>query len=232
MSSPNDNISLKDGGDTPFKMRSKDVSAAQDGSLQAVRHLATSYPVDYGVGGCFHLLTTSAAMAAGMSAASPIWGMRWTSSAMLAIIRRIRMTMWSWTTAFPGGLAEFDLMAARNWTTDDSGGTLITLPGNLSKMRATMGTSQMTVRQATTGALSAGTRTLDGYPFGQIMVGIGPAVTTVYQPRSVLYDKIGDAHPKVLAQNEGIILQATVPGGGTWGFSVEAEWDEVPLTNF
>lgn len=232
MASPNDNFQLKDATDNTFRARAKDVSSAQDGSLQFMRHLNTPYPVDYGIGGCFQIVTQSGTMAAGLAAGSPIWGLRFTSGTMLAIIRRLELSMWNTATGFTAGVATFSLSVARGWTTDDTGGTALTLTGNNGKARTSMATAIATIRTASTATLAAGTRSLDANPVGLLPAAIGTATQAVFLQRSDLLRKGSEHHPITLAQNEGIVLAASVPATGTWSFAIEAEWDEVTLSNY
>jgi hypothetical protein len=37
----------------------------------------------------------------------------------------------------------------------------------------------------------------------------------------------GNPAPMVLAQNEGVVIRATVPATGTWGHGVTMAWSEV-----
>lgn len=108
MASPNDNFDLRNGLDALFKVRAKDISTAQDGSLQFMRHLATPHPVDYGLGGCYQLTSKSGTMAAGLAANAPIYSFRWTSSTKLALLRRIRFSAYSLGTGFTAGVAVFE----------------------------------------------------------------------------------------------------------------------------
>src|SRR6266853_3826937 len=139
MPSPNDNISLKDAvNPMTFKMRTKDTSVAQDGSLQTMRHLAMPYPVDYGIGGCFQLCSKSGIMAAGLAANSPIYSFRWASIQFNAIVRRVRMQAWSLGTGFTAGLALFDMFVCRGWTVADTGGITDTLTVDNGNLRSAM----------------------------------------------------------------------------------------------
>ncbi len=113
MPSPNDNINIKDALSVDFKMRSKDTSVAQDGSIQTMRHLSVPYPVDYGTGGCFQICSKSGIMAAGLAANSPIYSFRWANVQFSAIVRRVRMQAWSLGTGFTAGLASFDMFVCR-----------------------------------------------------------------------------------------------------------------------
>lgn len=233
MASPNDNFQLKDAVDNTFKARAKDVSAAQDGSLQIMRHLATPYPVDYGIGGCYHAVFKSGIMAAGLAANSPILAFRNTSPSMNALIRHIKFNAWTLGTGFAAGLATMELYIAKSFTAMDTGGNTGTT--SAAKLATSMGGSSAAVQWATTGALTAGTRTLNTYPLEAENVS---APTTAYTPfttnplRADLLDKNGGDHPVLLAQNEGLVLQATVPGTGLWSWAARIVWDEVPLTNY
>src|SRR6266566_896275 len=138
MPSPNDNINIKDALSVAFKMRSKDTSVAQDGSIQTMRHLSVPFPVDYGVGGCFQICSKSGIMAAGLAANSPIYSFRWTSSTLNALIRRVRIQGWSLGTGFAAGIATFDMFVCRAWTVADTGGTTETLTTDNGNLRTAM----------------------------------------------------------------------------------------------
>jgi hypothetical protein len=42
-----------------------------------------------------------------------------------------------------------------------------------------------------------------------------------------MVDQRPGEHPLILAQNEGIVIQATVPATGTWQFGVKIDWTEI-----
>jgi len=235
MTSPNDNISLKDALAANFKMRAKDVSVAQDGSLLTVRHLAMACPVDYGSGGCFQLCSKSGTMAAGLAAASPIYSFRWTSTTHLALLRRLRLQAWSLGTGFAAGLATFDLFVARGWSAADTGGTTDTLTTDNGNLRTSMPATLLSeIRHSSTATLTAGTRTKDVQPLDSMTLTVGTGINTVLNNLDAckLFDRTGTEHPLVMVENEGFVIQATVPATGTWGWSIIPEWDEVPLVNY
>lgn len=233
MSSPNDNKQLRDGTDALFAMRMKDTSSAQDGSLQTIRHLATPYPVDYGLGGCYQFTVKSGTMAAGLAANSPIFSFRNSSSTLLALLRRVKVSAWSLGTGFAAGLATMELYRALSWTSADSGGTADSLGASGGKLRNDMASSAAaTIRHSSTGTLTAGTRTLDSSPMEVLEGQITTATNTIFFNRVALWEKNGAEHPLVLAQNQGFVIQASVPATGTWFFSITPEWDEVPLVNY
>ncbi|WP_024340974.1 hypothetical protein [Bradyrhizobium japonicum] len=233
MPSPNDNFLLKDGNDNPFELRAKDVSSLQDGSLQIVRHLSTLYPVDYGIGGCFHRLVRSGSMGAGLTSNSPILAFRNPSSNLNALIRRVRLNAWSLSTGFTTGLATFEMYVARGFSVQDTAGTAETMTTPQGKLAASMSGSACLIQRASTGALTAGTRTLDSVPLDAHNGAAPTSTNTQFAGLPVkIFEKLGSDHPLLLTQNEGFVLQATVPATGVWAWSAAIEWDEVPPVNF
>lgn len=190
----------------------------------------TQYPVDPLTLGAYSLAIDNGTtvMSAGLASNSPIWSFRWGSS-NLAIVRSVRLCVSS-ITAFAAGRFAFDLFFARSFTASDTGGTTATISGNNAKKRTNMGTTLLTeCRFSQTATLTAGTRTLDTQPIGKL---IGNAIMPTspmqfFNPFGTLWERnTSDEYPLVLAQNEGLVLQATVPGTGTWFFSVTIEWLE------
>jgi len=232
MASPNDNFSLKDASNPAvFKIRTKDRSIAQDGSLQIMRHLAEPYPVDYGIGGCFQLCSKSGVMAAGLAANSPIYSFRWANTQFNVLVRRVRMQAWSLGTGFTSGLAFFDMFVCRGWTVADTGGSVETLTGDNGNLRSAMPSSNLPeLRHSATATLTAGTRTKDVQPVDSMTFEV---TTAINKPLSVsgikLFERVGAEHPLVCANNEGFTIQATVPATGTWSWWITTEWDEVPI---
>jgi hypothetical protein len=166
-------------------------------------------------------------MAAGLAANSPIWSFRWGNS-NLALIRSVTMSMSEGTVAFATGRCNFDLFFARSFTASDTGGTAATLTGNNGKKRTSFGTTLLTdLRYSTTATLSAGTRTLDTMAIGNVQVS-NKVIESNSGTNLVLWQRdSSDEYPLVLAQNEGLVIQATVPATGTWFFSVKVEWMEI-----
>lgn len=234
MPSPNDNINLKDALSTTFKMRTKDTSVAQDGSLQSVRHLSMPYPVDYGSGGCFQICSKSGIMAAGLAVNSPIYSFRWTSTSFVAIVRRVRIQAWSLGTGFTAGLGLLDMFVCRGWTVADTGGTTDTLTVDNGNLRSSMPPSLLPeLRHSATATLTAGTRTKDAQPVESMTYAITTAINTPFLPTATkLFERIGAEHPFVCAANEGFTIQATVPATGTWSWWITTEWDETPNENY
>ncbi|WP_456679475.1 hypothetical protein [Bradyrhizobium sp. S3.7.6] len=226
---------MKDGNDAPFRMRAKDVSTAQDGSLQAVRHLSTPYPVDYGIGGCYQAVAATGVIAAGASAGATVFAFRNPSSSLSAIIRRIRLNGFTNAAGFTSGILTFSAIAARTFTAFDTGGT--TISTSTGKLRSAMPSSSAAVMVANTTALTPGTRTLDASPFARMDLAAPTTATTTFavqasQSLDGLFSRAVDEHPLLLGLNEGFVIQATVPATGTWSCVLTVAWDEVPLVNY
>jgi hypothetical protein len=225
-----DNKEIKDGLGNIFTIRMKDISVARDGSVQRSMIYASLSPLDYGAGGIFHRASKSGILAAGMAAAAPIYSFRWSSPTLLALIRRVRMLAWSGSVGFAAGMATFDMLTARGFTAQMTGGSADNLALNNAKLRTSMGSSLADIQIANTAPLTGGTFILDAGPgvTDTLAVAVGVAANTPFAAAR-LFDKLQGDMPLMLAQNEGFVVNATVPATGTWSCAVIAEWDEVPL---
>ena len=140
----------------------------------------------------------------GAASTAPLFSLRNIGTNLL-VIRRISVGFIT-TTAFTTsqGLA-FNLLAARSFTASDSGGTAIAITANQNKMRTSLATpTNLDMRIATTGALTAGTRTLDTVPFG-VAGGASTGAGTAMSPQSLLQHDAAD-YPLILVQNEGLVI--------------------------
>jgi hypothetical protein len=230
-----DNRQIKDGLGNLFTIRMRDISSGADGTVQRSMVLAQSAPVDYTGGGCFHRASKGGVMAANAAASSAIYSFMWPSITSLALIKRVRFSAWSFDAGFVAGLASFDLITARDFTAQLTGGTLVNLSGNTAKLRTNMSSSQASIMFANTAPLTGGTYTPDVGPGVTdtwiTTVGVNP-YTTITTGMVKLFEKPQGEMPLALAKNEGFIVRATVPQNGTWSFAVASEWDEVsPLTS-
>ena len=187
-------------------------------------------PLDYGSLGSYRKSLISGTMAAGLVANSEMYQFRWSDATRLCVVHKILLDgLGGSATAFAAGFGKVDLLTARSWTVDGSGGTAATLTGNNAKMRTAMGTTLLgSARIASTAALTAGTKTLDTDAIGQYTFTVGTAASVQYANNiPLLGEDIGPTPPLVLAQNEGFVLRATVPATGTWQFGVTVIWTEV-----
>lgn len=189
--------------------------------------------VDYGIYGSYAKGLQSGVIGAGASANSPVFSLRYTG-AQLCLVRRVRISVGDIATAFAAGVARFDLFAARSFSASDTGGTAATLTGSIGKLRTAMATTGIgDIRIANTGVLSAGTRTLDTDPIASIAAGVvATAGIGIIPPHTPLFDARAGEHPLALANNEGFVIQGTVPATGTWALAVSVEYDEVALATW
>lgn len=190
---------------------------------------ANSVPVTIGPAllGSYAMGANTGTMAAGLAGGSPVFSFRY-GGANLAIIRKITIEADNITTAFVAGAAKFDLIAARAFTASDTGGTAGTLTTNNGKLRTSYATTAISdFRISSTATLGAGTRTLDAQPLASIEFSVPTSIDADLLPTTNMFQAAVGESPLILATNEGFVIQATVPGTGTWVFSVRVTWDEV-----
>ncbi len=192
----------------------------------------TLRPVDVvtGAGGTFRKAMNTGLIAAGFTAGTPIFSFRWapTPTTAICLVRRVSISVGNGATAFAAGLANFGAFVARTFSAQDTGGTTGTFTTNNAKLRTSYATSLgATCMIAGTGANTAGTRTLDTDPFGVAEVGVLATAGTTILPLTDLFRPQPGESPLVLANNEGVIIQATVPATGVWTAGIIVEWDEL-----
>lgn len=130
----------------------------------------------------------------------------------------------------------FAVFPARSWTVAGSGGTRILGSADNMTLETAASNSQVTdIGISTTGALTAGTKTLDANAIGMAITGTLTGAATVQQtgllmPPCTLFSALeaGDM-PLVLENNEGFAIRTTHAGPAaltyTVGFTVA--WSEV-----
>jgi len=193
-------------------------------------------PAEPGGNGHFSVGLSSGIMAAALGANSEIVQFRWSDAFRFAVIRKIRFDACVSTTFFAAGVPlQFDMLKANAWTAAGSGGNRIT-PAALLKKRTSHSTTLMAASDvgcASTAALTAGTKTLEGTPM-QAIVAPGPITLSlngqIVEPGTIFWQaEVGDGeHPLVLHQNEGFVIRAVaVPITGTWSFRCQIDWAEV-----
>jgi hypothetical protein len=184
--------------------------------------------VDVGSLGSYRISHLSGTMAAGLAGNSEILQFRWSDATRLCVVHSVTLDGLSGSaTAFAAGFGKVDMLIARSWTVDGSGGTAATITTNNGKMRTSHGTTLLgAVRGASTTNLTVGTKTLDAQAVGQISLSFGTAASVQYANIISLFDD-NNKHPIILAQNEGFVLRATVPATGTWQFGATVTWSEV-----
>jgi len=194
------------------------------------------YPHDSDGRGHFQLAATTGSIAAGLPAQGTVFNFRWTDVTAIAHVYEIELTGVFTTTAFAVGQILFSCLVRRNWTGPTSGGTLLTLTGNLVKLQtSTLVSSPAEIRVATTTGLGIGAGTGDSLDIGQINThssagpfGATPIIGSVYLPTTLLFKAdVGSGHsPLVLSANEGFSIRAVVPATGVWTAGIRVKWAE------
>jgi hypothetical protein len=176
--------------------------------------------------GSYSISLATGTMAAGLAAASEVFQFLWTSTTSFAVIEEIRFDGAGGIAAFTPGFWKMAAFIARAWTVAGTGGTAATITTNNAKFQTRFGTTLLgEARIATTAALTAGTKTLDAQPIGSCMGGV-TATAGFSLPQGQIYQGYGTTPPIVLAANEGIAIQVTVPATGTWTGGYTIRWDE------
>lgn len=181
------------------------------------------------------LLTT---VAAATASAGHLWAMRWAPTASqpkFCLITRLRARL-STIAGFTGAQeVGMDLSILRAYTAAHTGGTALDLGGtvaNSAKKRVAHPTSAVAdMRVGTTGALTAGTHTLDAQPIAQDQFAELAAGAAVPKGKSEIFLSTEDLdrYPITLAANEGLVIRNTVlmGAGGTARLVVEIDWLEL-----
>ena len=209
--------------------------AEVDGSTFRAQRI-TPRPTEYGALGHFAYGGISGILPAALAANSEIFQFRWSDATRLCVIHEIKIAAVVSTTFFAAGVpVQIDLVQATGWSAAGTGGTRVT-PAALLKKRRSMGSTLVAASDiaiATTAALGAGTKTLEGASIATL-VAPGPITASlngqIIAPGTILFRaEAGDAqHPLVLAQNEGFVIRSVaVPATGTWTAAVSSDWAAV-----
>jgi hypothetical protein len=204
-------------------------------SYRALR--VTNRPLDVASLGHYRLSMASGTIAAALAANAELFQFRWTDATRLAVIHKILISGGANVAATAAGLVTLEATIARSWSAAGTGGTAATITGNNQKTRTSMGTTLLgEARVASTAALGAGTKTLDSQGIGNLTLGIGTGAITVsvdlnlFPKTDLLEADTNEAHPVVLAQNEGFVVKngATAwPAAMTWALGVTVVWAEI-----
>lgn len=185
----------------------------------------------YGVG------AVTGIIAAGIANDSELLQFRWNPAdvSKRAHVRKVLATAAVSTTFFAAGIPlQLELLKCTGWTVAGSGGAAID-PGAANRRGpSTMKATEVVAgdaRVATTGALTAGTKTiatpnlgivLSGAPLASSLSGqIFPANTVLFEA-----DMANGEHPLELVAGEGFIVRCRAPATGTWTAAFQVEWDE------
>jgi len=162
----------------------------------------------------------------GVAASGPVFSFRNTGSNLI-LVRRLSIGFVT-TTAFTTAQGlDYQMLRATSFTASDSGGTALYTAGqNKHRNSFTNIASAPDIRIASTGALTAGTRTLETAGVG-IAGGSSTAVGTSMPTADLLRYDSGD-YPFVLAQNEGFVITNGIAMGaaGVIRLQVSVEFAE------
>ena len=188
--------------------------------------------MNVGAFGSYSYGASSGIMAAGLAGNSPIFTFRSAAAAgPLCLVRRVNLSAITLGTAFAAGSALFQILVCRTFTVNDTGGGAATIStNNIKKRTSVAGTATQDLRTSATATLTAGTRTTDATALASLFGVCSATASTVIVPPTAMLRYGPEAWPLVLAANEGFTIQATVAATGTWSFSVQVDWDEVPST--
>ena len=209
-------------------------SAVVDPTFQAIR--ISERPPE--VLGAYQYAMTSGALTT-VAAGGLVFSFRWNPSVTtnLCMIRRVEIGVATATAFTTAQSLQYSMQIARAFTAVDSGGTSGAFTqANTGKMRTSMPTSQMAaagsnIQIANTGAMTAGTRTLDTQPMSYL-AGSSTAVATTLPLTAIYQHQTGD-YPLILAYQEGFILNnvQTMGAAGVINLTVNVEWMELSATS-
>jgi hypothetical protein len=201
----------------------------------------TFKPTEYSTGGHYSMGAASGIIPAALTTPAELFQFRWSSSSLLGVVQRVRLSAAVSTTFFAAGVPlNFLLQKSTSWSANGTGGTSIT-PDVSNKQRTSMASSVLgDFRIATTAALGAGTKTLETLDFAAAICAgnqagcdfqalFSPGIAMQNPAISLFEANVANGmHPLVLAQNEGfsLVLNA-VPATGTWQFGIDVQWAEV-----
>lgn len=181
--------------------------------------------------GAYSLSAATGAMTV-IAAAGPIFSFRYAAGlGQLCVVKRVSITA-TVTTGFTAGQQiGYGLFMARNFLASDTGGTaLAPFTGANQKFRTSgMNSSGVTdCRIATTGVLTAGTRTLDSQALGLVHAyALTATAGTIIQNYQFNLYNFND-YPIILQNNEGFVIanQILQGAGGLITAVINVEWFE------
>jgi hypothetical protein len=169
-----------------------------------------------------------------VAAAGPVWSCQWTSANYIAVVKRVSVS-WGVTTAFTNAQPiALGLYFARAYTTADTGGTAAVLTTNEGKHDTAYNTSLFAdMRIGTTGALAAGTRTLDTQPLDVYVGWGGPTIGAAFN-WDYDYGRDPGRQELMLKSGEGLVLSNMLVMGavGVIQLYVSLTWAEIPKSDY
>jgi hypothetical protein len=152
-----------------------------------------------------------------LAANAEVFQFRWTDATNIAVLKFLKVRVAVITGFTAAQELAFDAILAASWSADGSGGTTIT-PGatNLLKRSSYPQSKVGAMRISTTGALTAGTKTL-----------YGNALQDAAIEETLDMTNSGD-DPAIFGQNEGLVVRNIIAMGaaGTVRWAVQMAWAE------
>jgi len=186
--------------------------------------------LEYSAEGLRQLGVVTGLMAAGAGANSEIFQLRNTSGKNIRLLYA-GLSVGADATGFAAGTAVFDIIKATAWSAQGTGGTAIALTAPELLDHTNQNPSRLVagdVRVATTAPLGAGTKTLNASAIQALVCAVPVAAGSVLlYPQDLFVVDGPDFIPFTIANNEGIVIRATVPATGTWRAGVNVAWSEV-----
>ena len=203
-----------------------------DPTLKALR--SSSHPME-SLGQ--YTLSEFTGLTTGIAANGEVFQVRWTDATNLMVLRYLKIR-WATVTGFTAA-QECALSASKvsAWSADGSGGTTITPSVSNTTNRNSYPVSKIgSMRIATTGALTAGTKTIAANPFLTMMRKTMAAAATVQDTdfEAEFRSSEGNVSPIILAQNEGIVVRNVIAqgAGGTARLAITMYWEEILATDY
>jgi len=216
---------------------SANIASVGNKVYQPFHTLSGPFPV--GAGGAYRISMTSGTIAAALAANSELFQFRYvTAASRVCLVCGVTVSA-SLIVAPTVGTTPVNIQLvgkiARTWSAAGSGGTRATLTTNNQKLRTSFATSEVNdIGMATTGALTAGTKTFDSQNFGGVTGGLyfdlaASDVSGVLIPQTQLLGEFtGLGFPLILANQEGfcILSGVVLPATMTWNLVVNVLWTE------
>lgn len=188
---------------------------------------STTRPND--VQGSYRKTMKTGTIAAGLTAASRVFSFRFapTPNTMVAVVRNVQVSIGD-LAAFTAGFITLDMFVSRSFTVQDAtGGVAGTISGNNGKMKTAHASSAGAGYYiSTTAAISGNTDVLDTDAMSSINLSAPATAGLDLLPPFDLFKPGTTEWPLVLANNEGLVIKATVPATGTWDLAVTIAHDE------
>jgi hypothetical protein len=173
----------------------------------------------------------------GLAANAPIVAFRWApagANALVAIPLRVTIGYAVITANTALMVVDAEMIRATAFSVQDGGTQVAVVPNRLRNNQSMAASQASLVYASSTGALTAGTRTLDANGVGCVVLDSQPATGVIRSSLPLdLYklDEAGAQHPLVLGSNEGFIIRVPSAYGATAviRYYITMEWLETPV---